>query len=87
VKSVSRTALSLLALAAAGILNQGQANALSAKVVQAQEKLTDGKAKTAANVIGAFINQVEAFMNAGILTEAEGYYLIDLAEASLFCTG
>ena len=67
-KNVSRTALILLALAAAGILNQG-------------------KAETAANVIGSFINQVEAFMNAGILTEAEGYYLIDLAETSLSCTG
>jgi hypothetical protein len=49
---------------------------------------SDGrKAKTAANVIGTFINQVEVFMNTGILTGAEGYYLIDMAEASLFCTG
>jgi hypothetical protein len=68
VKNVSRTALFLLALAAAGILNQG-------------------KAETAANVIGSFINQVGAFMNPGMLTEAEGYYMIDLAETSLFCTG
>jgi ribosomal protein L14 len=68
-------------LVAAGVLNQGQGNALIVKLDGAQKKLDKGQTKAAINQLRAFINQVNAFISAGILTPVQGQALIDLANA------
>ena len=55
-----------------GVLNGGQANALTSKLDNVLAKLAKGNTKPAANQLGAFINQVEAFVNGGILTAEQG---------------
>jgi predicted extracellular nuclease len=62
-----------------GVLNGGQANALTTKLEHALGKLADGKPGVAANQLGAFINQVEDFVNEGILTADKGEALIKSA--------
>ena len=67
-------------LAAAGTLNQGQANALLAKLEAVTRHLNKGDKKSAANLLQAFINQVRALVNAGIVSAADGQTLIDAAQ-------
>jgi hypothetical protein len=69
------------ALVAAGVLNQGQGNALIAKLDAAIKQVDKGNSNTAINQLQAFINQVNAFINSGILTSAQGQPLIDAANA------
>lgn len=69
------------ALREAGILNNGQANALTVKLENAIISLDKGNANTALNNLNAFMNQVQAFINAGVLTPEEGQSLIAAAEA------
>jgi len=73
------------ALVAAGKLNQGQGNALKAKLNAAMQQLNKGKTNTAINQLQAFINQVNAFINAGILSPADGQALIDAANNIINC--
>jgi pullulanase/glycogen debranching enzyme len=68
------------ALVAGGTLNGGNGNALTAKLRNAQKKIEQGKPGPAANMLGAFVNQVEAFVNAGKLTSEQGAALIAAAE-------
>jgi pullulanase len=74
-------------LEAEGVLNGGQANSLRAKLRAAQKSATKGKFKTAANQINAFINEVQAMMAAGVLSQEEGELLISIAETILLSTG
>jgi|GEM_PF-2618620 len=64
------------ALNDAGVLNNGQTNALKAKLNAAKKSINKGKYNTAINQLNAFINQVNAFMNGGILTDEQGNELI-----------
>lgn len=64
-----------------GTLNRGQGRALTAKLAAAKKKRDRGQNRPAANILGAFINQVEAFQRAGILSEEEAGPLIEGAEA------
>jgi hypothetical protein len=48
------------ALVAEGILNAGQGNAFTATLLQASEKLDDGKLGTALNQLEAFVNKIDA---------------------------
>ena len=59
-----------------GTLNGGQGNALLSKLENVLEKLAKGNTNAAANQLGAFINQVEDFVNEGILTAEQGDALI-----------
>jgi hypothetical protein len=54
--------------------------ALQAKLDAAGRQLDSAK-KTAANVLRAFTNQVQAFVSATILSASEGQTLIDAAQA------
>lgn len=63
----------------AGILNQGQGNALIAKLEAAAQQLDKGNVNTAINQLQAFINQVNALINSGILSPEDGQPLIDTA--------
>ena len=62
-----------------GVLNRGQGNALAVKLGGALEKLADGETEPAMNKVGAFINQVEAFRDAGILSEDQSASLLTIA--------
>jgi hypothetical protein len=62
-----------------GVLNDGQANALTSKLENALAKLAKGNSNAAANQLGAFINQVEDFVIEGILTTDQGDSLIKAA--------
>ena len=55
------------ALSARGALNQGQANSLLKKLVQAQSAIAGGKTKVGYNVIGASRNDVQSLTAAGVL--------------------
>src|SRR3989449_6961209 len=62
-----------------GALNDGQGNALGVKLEGALRKLADGETEPAMNKVVAFVNQVEAFRDAGILSEGQSASLLDIA--------
>jgi hypothetical protein len=68
------------ALIDAGVLNGGQGNALTVKLLNALDKIARGKNHAAANQVSAFINQVEDFVAESILTPDQGAALIAAAE-------
>jgi hypothetical protein len=68
-------------LVAAGVLNQGQGNALIVKLQGALEQLNNDKPKVATNRLGAFINQVYSLVDDGVLSPAEGQYLAGKANS------
>jgi len=67
-------------LVAFGILNQGQGNSLIVKLQHAINKMDQGNYKAAINMLNAFINEVTAFNNAGILSDEQANTLIAAAE-------
>ncbi len=67
----------------AGLLSKGNGRSLLAKLDSADKNLGKGKSKTAANVLGAFINQLNALVKSGKLSDAEAQPLIDLAQAAI----
>ena len=66
-------------LVTTGVLNDGQGNALAVKLQGAVEKLADDETEAAMSKLGAFINQVEAFRDAGILSDAQSASLLTIA--------
>lgn len=62
-----------------GVLNDGQGNALTVKLQGALDKLAVGETESAMNKMGAFINQVAALANAGILSEEQSASLLEIA--------
>jgi predicted extracellular nuclease len=62
-----------------GVLNEGQANALTSKLENVLDKLARENSNAAANQLGAFINQIEDFVYEGILTTEQGDHLIKAA--------
>jgi predicted extracellular nuclease len=62
-----------------GSLNGGQGNALTSKLENVLAKLAKGNTNAAANQLGAFINQIEAYVNGGILTSEQVEPLITSA--------
>ncbi|MCI0337980.1 MAG: LamG domain-containing protein [Acidobacteria bacterium] len=67
------------ALVAAGVLNQGNGNALIAKLEVAIDKLDKGRPDQAIEKLQIFIHEVETFMSTGKLPEAEGLPLVNAA--------
>jgi DNA-binding beta-propeller fold protein YncE len=70
-----------------GLLNGGQGNALISKLEAALKKLLDGSTKTAINQLGAFRNQVGAFIQSGELAPEEGQALLDAVDAIIEALG
>ena len=66
-------------LVTTGVLNDGQGNALAVKLQGAVEKLADDETEAAMSKLGAFINQVEAFRDAGILSAEDSASLLVIA--------
>ncbi len=63
-----------------GVLTDGQGNALTVKLAGALEKLGAGETEPAVNKLGAFINQVEALRDAGILSATQSASLLMIAQ-------
>ena len=74
-------------LVANGVLNGGQGNALTVKLASAIRSDERGRPNAATGQVGAFINQIEAFVGAGILTAEQGALLIERAELVLETLG
>jgi hypothetical protein len=66
-----------------GVLNNGNANALTSKLENAQKKVEAGKINAAVNQLNAFRNQVEAFRNSGKLTDDQADDLLESLDALL----
>ena len=65
-------------LQGAGVLNQGQANSLIVKLNHAIDSLTTKPDQpTACNQLHAFVNEVHAYVSAGILTPAQAAMLLN----------
>lgn len=63
-----------------GELDQGQGNELNTKIEAAQRMMLDkGNTTAACNLLQAFINQVQAYINAGTLPATKGQFLIGTA--------
>ncbi len=62
-----------------GVLNNGQGRALAVNLQGALDKLAVGETEAAMNEVGAFINQVDAFRNAGILSDVQSASLLEIA--------
>ena len=60
-----------------GVLNNGNANALTTKLENAQTKVNAGNLNPAVNQLNAFRNQVEAFRNSGKLTDDQADDLLE----------
>lgn len=63
-----------------GVLNEGQGNALESKLLSALSALVKGNTNAAINKLQAFINQVDAYEQANILTAVEAAALRQAAE-------
>jgi probable HAF family extracellular repeat protein len=66
-----------------GALSSGEAQSLSSKLEGALKQCERGNANAATNQIEAFIHHIEAFVQSGKLTAAEGAALINEAQAIL----
>jgi hypothetical protein len=64
-----------------GVLTQQQGDVLLNKVTNVEDKLASGNPTAACNNLGAFINQVSAYVNSHRLTPEQGQALIDYATA------
>jgi FIMAH domain-containing protein len=62
-----------------GRLTAGQANGLMSKLDAALARLNSGNSAAACNLLEAFVNQVNDFVNTGVLSLREGQNLIYLA--------
>ena len=69
-------------LEADATLNKGQANALTSKIDAAARQLQRGNEHAGENVFDAFIHQVNAFVNARVLTVTQAQPLLDAALSS-----
>lgn len=70
-------------LAADGVLNAGQGNALTSTLERATRLLAEGKTTPATRQIEAFIRQVEGLVRGGVLTALQGQSLIAEAQAAI----
>jgi len=71
------------AVAAANGFTQGERVSLVTKVIEASRSVQRGNETTAANQLGAFINEVEALGRSGRLSAEDAQALIDSANAIL----
>ncbi len=70
-----------------GTLNDGQGNALIAKLEAAIQQLDRGNVATAIKQLHAFVNQVNDLINTSTLSPEEGQPLIDAANAIIATLG
>jgi hypothetical protein len=71
------------ALEAEGVLNRGQSRSLTTKLNIATAQINDGNLRSACNLLRAFIDEVQALIAAGTLSQEQGGGLIVLAEEAI----
>lgn len=82
VEAVHEILQQVSSIEASGYVNVGQARALTNKLNIAAAMIEDGKTQPAANILGAFIAQIESLMSdSDPLPETEGQPLIDAANS------
>lgn len=69
------------ALATTGAVSAGQASSLLGKLGAVSRQLNNGNKTAAANLLQAFINDVRALMNAGIISAADRQTLINSVQS------
>lgn len=62
-----------------GELNSGQASSLNIKLDMVQNRIDSGNFRAACNLLRAFINEVNSYIDEGVLTPEVGQALIDAA--------
>lgn len=67
-------------LVASGVLDEGNGTALQATLEAVTKAITNDRPNVG-NLLNAFINKVEGFVNGGILSPAEGQVLLDAAQS------
>jgi hypothetical protein len=77
----------LTALVDIGVELPADGNSLEAKLTAALDAVNRGNSQAAVGSLNAFVNQVDAFIHNGTLTETEGQSLIDLASAVIGALG
>jgi DNA/RNA endonuclease G (NUC1) len=70
-----------------GALNKGELNSLAVKLDNASKSLQKGNAPAAANQLGAFINELQAEINAGQVDTATGGALVAYAQRVIASIG
>jgi hypothetical protein len=75
------------ALVEGGTLGSGQGNALMAKLDAAARSIDKGNVTPAINQLEAFINQMDAFIGAALVTPGEGQALVDAANGVIDSLG
>jgi len=63
-----------------GVLTDGQGNALTVKLAGGLEKLASGETEPAMNKLDAFVNQVEALRDGGLLSATQSASLLMIAQ-------
>jgi probable HAF family extracellular repeat protein len=71
------------ALVNSGVLDQGEGTALISKLDAATSQVNKGNNKAARNILGAFINTVDAFVNSGRLTSTQAQPLINATNIAI----
>ena len=68
------------ALGTSGALNDGQLNSLQAKLDNAAKQLVRGNGTSAANMLGALVNELQALVNSGRMTDATAAPILEYAQ-------
>ncbi|MFC2038766.1 lamin tail domain-containing protein [Chloroflexota bacterium] len=87
ISSASDTGSAIEALVDSNLLNEGQGNALIAKLEGALEKISEGSTIAGINQLEALINQLEALVQTGKLSEEEAQPLFDMISDLLTILG
>lgn len=74
--AIGRLSDQVSALAALGLLNQGQATVLTSTLQGAARQLDQGQVNAALKLLDAFVRQVNAFVNAGAISASQAQLLI-----------
>ena len=83
VEQILRVETELQNAESVGVLSDGQADGLRAKLEAATQQFDKDNQAAAINLLEAFIKQVEAYVNAGLVSTAAGQSLIDAAQDAI----
>jgi DNA/RNA endonuclease G (NUC1) len=87
VKSAAQGIADLGAALSAVSLNSGEVNSLEAKLQVAAKQLAKDNPTPATNILGAFINEMQAMMQSGRVSQAEGSPIVAYAQRVMASMG
>jgi hypothetical protein len=80
-QAVQQLSGTINSLVSAGILTLSEVGALTSKLDAALQQISLGNNTPAVNQLGAFVNQVKAYINSGRLSQSQGQTLINAVNA------